>query len=146
SESDRKALRGGALLAALEEGADVVGRGHLRETTRCGKRGVAVAGGDVEHALASTQVDSLTDALSDDLERGADHGVVTGGPCHLLALLDGRVVGHGGDGSGEGGGGHGDRPFVWVRSMRGRSGPLDAHGKALSKPDHLRRQAVPAAV
>src|SRR5262249_45184623 len=138
SESDRKALRGGALLAALEEGADVVGRGHLRETTRCGKRGVAVAGGDVEHALASTQVDGLADTLSDDLERGADHGVVTGGPCRLLALLDGRVVGHGGDGSGEGGSGHGDCPLYGFYRCAGGTGPRHARGTAPSKRDRLR--------
>ena len=45
--------------AALEQGADVVGRGHLHEAARRGQSGVAVAGGDVEHALAGTQVDRL---------------------------------------------------------------------------------------
>src|SRR5207245_2919934 len=100
-EGDRQALRDGALLASLKQGADVVSRCNLGEAARCRERGVAVAGGNVENPFASAQVDGLANALSHDLKRGADHRVVAGRPSRLLALLDDRVIGRGGQGSGE---------------------------------------------
>jgi hypothetical protein len=95
-ERHGQTLRGCAFLAALQQFADIIGRGHLREVARCRQRRVAVAGSDVEHALAGAQIDRLAEALADDLQGGADHGVVAGGPSRLLALLDGGVVGLGG--------------------------------------------------
>jgi len=56
------------------------------------KRGVAVAGGDVEHALAGAEVDRIAEALTDDLQCRADDGVVAGGPRRLLTLLDSCIV------------------------------------------------------
>ena len=57
-----------------------------------GERGVAVAGGDVEHALAGGDVDGLAERLAGELQRGADDGVVARGPGALLARLDGVEV------------------------------------------------------
>jgi hypothetical protein len=51
-----QALRGCALAAALEELGNVVGRGDVAPAARRGERGVAVAGGDIEDALAGAQV------------------------------------------------------------------------------------------
>ena len=93
AEHDRQALGLGALAAALEQGADIVGRHHLGEAARRGERRIAVAGGDVEHALAAAQVDCLAKHLADDLQRGADDRVVAGRPCALLAALHGSEIG-----------------------------------------------------
>ena len=59
---------------------------------RGGQRGVAVACGDVEHALVGLQVAGLGELLADELQRGADHGVVAGAPGSLLAGLHGGEV------------------------------------------------------
>ena len=90
-----EALGLGALPAALEQRGDVVGRGDVAPAPRRGERGIAVAGGDVEHALAGAQVDRLAQALADDLQRRADDGVVAGGPGGLLARLERCEVGRG---------------------------------------------------
>ena len=90
---DGQALGDGAFLAAFEQGGDVVGRGHHRKAARRRKRGVAVAGGDIEHAFAGAQIDRLAELFADDLQRGADRGVVAGGPGFLLGAFDGGVVG-----------------------------------------------------
>ena len=63
------------------------------EAARGGERRVAVAGGDVEHALAGAHVDGFGERFADDLQRGADDGEVAAGPGGLLALLDGGEVG-----------------------------------------------------
>src|SRR5438046_5883335 len=62
-------------------------------------------------------------------------------PRRLLALLDGRVVGCGGDGSGERG--RVGVSFRWVRSMRGRSDPSARRGTA---PHPLLTGAIPISV
>jgi hypothetical protein len=81
-----------ARAAGFEQRADVVGGGHLAPAARGRKRGVAVAGSDVEHAAARAQVERFAQVLADDLQRGADDGVVAGGPGGLLARLDRREV------------------------------------------------------
>ena len=99
--------------AALEQRRHVVGRGHLAPAARGGERGVAVAGGDVEHRLAGAQIERLAQLLADDLQGRADDGVVAGRPGGLLAGLDGGEIGRcGWRGCGRGagcgqGGGHG---------------------------------------
>ena len=65
-------LRPGAAL--VEQGRHVVGRGDLGEASRRGQRGIAVAGGHVEHALAGAHVDGFGQLLADDLQGGADDG------------------------------------------------------------------------
>jgi hypothetical protein len=98
-EGDRQAVGLRTLAAALEQRADVV-RGHdVGEATGGGERRVAVSSGDVEDALVAADVDGLAQHLADDLQGGADDGVVAGGPGGLLASLDrGEIDGGGGDG------------------------------------------------
>ena len=98
-EGDGQTLGGGAFPAAVEQGADVVGRRDLSKMPGRGKRGVAVAGGHVEHTLSGAEVNRFADAFADDLQRRADDGVVAGGPGGLLTSLDRRVVGRGRIGS-----------------------------------------------
>src|SRR6516165_5388439 len=45
---DRKSLGLGTLAAAIEQRRNVVGRYDISETTRCGKRGIAVTGEDID--------------------------------------------------------------------------------------------------
>ena len=63
----RAARRGPALLRA-QQGADIVGRHHQGEAACGRKRGVAVAGGNIQHPLIAAQVDGFAQALSDDLQ------------------------------------------------------------------------------
>ena len=139
-EGDGQALGGGAFAAALEQRVDVIRRGHVRESPRRGERRVAVAGGDVEHALARAQVDRLAQAFADDLQRGADDGVVAGGPHRLLALLDGGVIGFGKHGR------HGRllREAVgigrcWPASSKSRAGQRSIGSRPASAVNSLRR-------
>ena len=78
AEADREALGGGAGAAAFQQRRDVVGRGDLGEAARGGERGVAIAGRDVEHPFAGTDIDGLAQRLADDLQGRADHGKVAG--------------------------------------------------------------------
>ena len=106
-ELDRQSLGLGAHAAALQQRRDVVGRGHVAPAARGGERGVAVAGGDVEHGLAGTQIERLAQILADDLQGGADNGVVAGRPGGLLAGLQGGEIGSRGRGGLDGGFGDG---------------------------------------
>ena len=58
-EQDCMALRLRACAPGLEQRGHVVGGGHLAPTARGGQRGVAVAGGDVEHARPGAQIERL---------------------------------------------------------------------------------------
>ena len=64
-----------ASLAALEQRGHVVGRGHLAAAAGSRERRVAVAGGDIEHALARAHVERFAELFADDLQRGADDRV-----------------------------------------------------------------------
>ena len=92
-ELDFQALGARALGAALEQGLDVVGRDDLAAAARRGEGGVAVAGRHVEHALVPAQVAGFGELLADDLQGGADDGVVAARPGGLLAGLEGVEVG-----------------------------------------------------
>jgi hypothetical protein len=83
----------GAFAALVEQALHVVGRGDDRVAACRGQRGVAVAGGHVEHGLVGAHVGGLGQCLADDLQGGADDGVVAAGPGGLLAQLDGGEVG-----------------------------------------------------
>ena len=83
-ELDRQPFGRGALAAALEQRRHIVGRGHLAPAPRGGEGDIAVAGRDVEHLLAGAQVERLAQLFADDLQRGADDGVVAGRPGGLL--------------------------------------------------------------
>ena len=73
----------------------MVGGCDMRKAARCGQRGVAAAGGHVEHFLARPHVGRLDEVLADELERCADDGEVAAGPAGLLPLLDSSQVGNG---------------------------------------------------
>ena len=90
--------------AFFEQVGHVVGRGHAREATRRGQRGIAVAGGDVEYALAGAHIGRFGELLADDLQGGADDGEIAARPGGLLTALDGAQVGLGLDGGAAGGG------------------------------------------
>ena len=92
-EVDVQAFRVGPGAAALEQGLDVVGRGDVAPAAREGERRIAVAGGHVEHLGVGGEVQGLGQVLADDLQGGADPGIVAGGPGGILLGLDGRVVG-----------------------------------------------------
>ena len=81
-------LGGGALAGALEQRRHVVGGDHVAPAAGGGERDVAVAGGDVEHLLPGAEVEGFAQLLADDLQGGADDGVVAGRPGALLAGLD----------------------------------------------------------
>ena len=92
---DVEALGGRALAAALEQGRDVVDAdGRAAEPGRR-DRGVAAAGGDVEHAPAGVQVGGVAQLLGDENDPGGDLVEIAARPGLLLALLDGAEVGCG---------------------------------------------------
>ena len=85
AEFDVEPFGRGALAGALEQCRHVVGGDHVAPTA-CGReRDVAVAGGDVEHLLSRPEVEGFAQLFTDDLQRGADDGIVAGGPGALLA-------------------------------------------------------------
>ncbi len=96
AEIDDEPLGIGALAGALEQRRHVVGRDHLAPAPRRGERHVAVAGRDVEHRLPGAKIERLAQLLADDLQGGADDGIVAGGPGALLARLDGAQIDLGG--------------------------------------------------
>ena len=87
-EGDRQAVGFGTFAPAVEQRADIVRRHDVGEAAGGGERRIAVAGGDVEDALVAAEIDGLAERLADDLQRGADDGVVAGAPGDLLAALD----------------------------------------------------------
>jgi hypothetical protein len=86
-ELDRKALGAGADAPTLEEARHVVRRDHIAPTAGCGKRNIAVAGGDIQHLLARANVERFAQLLSDNLQCRADDGIISGGPGAMLAGL-----------------------------------------------------------
>ena len=60
---------------------------------RGSKRSVAVAGRNVKHALAGTKIKRFAEILADNLQRGADDGVIAGRPGALLFRLHGNEIG-----------------------------------------------------
>lgn len=91
-KSDGKAVGLGALAAALEKRPDIIGGDHLGETARRGECRIAVAGGDIENALAGVEIDRLAQRLADDLHRRADDGIVARTPGGMLSALDRREI------------------------------------------------------
>jgi hypothetical protein len=92
AEFDRQAFGGGALPAFFQQGRHVVGRHHARKTACRRQRGIAIAGGDVEHGFTGPDVGRLGQGFADDLQGHADHGKIAAGPDRLLHLLDRREV------------------------------------------------------
>ncbi len=92
-ELDVEALGGGAPAAALEQGRHVVDADGVAAEPRRGDRGVAAAGGDVEHAPAGVQVGGVAELLGDEHDPGGDDGEVAARPGLLLAPLDVVEVG-----------------------------------------------------
>ena len=91
-EGYRQPVGGGALAPALEQRTDIIGRDHIGEAARRGKRGIAVAGCDIQHALAAAEIDGLAQHFAYNLQGGADDGIVAGRPRALLARLHGIEV------------------------------------------------------
>ena len=113
TEVDFQTLGPGALGAPLQKGGNIVGRGHAGAAAGGGQGGVAVAGGHVEHLLVPADVAGFGQLFADQLQGGADHGVVAAGPGGLLAGLQGVQV--------DGDGVHGQVSFS--RSHAGRCLP-----------------------
>ena len=88
AERDVEPFGGGAFARAIEQRVHVVDRHHVAPAPRGRERGIAVAGGDVEHPLPAAEVERFAQLLADDLQRGADDRIVARGPCALLARLD----------------------------------------------------------
>ena len=85
-----------ALAGALEQRRHVVGGDHLAAAAGGRKGHVAVAGGHVEHFLTRAHVERLAQLFADDLQGGADKGIIAGRPGCLLARLEHAKVGLGG--------------------------------------------------
>ncbi len=63
AELDCQPVGGGALAGVVEQGRDIIGGDHVAPAA-CGRqRDVAVAGGDVEHALPGADVQGLAQGL-----------------------------------------------------------------------------------
>ncbi len=92
-ELDWQAFRHGAGTSALQQTAHVIGRRDVAPAPRGRQAGHSVAGSHVEHFLACPEVESLAKLLAYDLQGRAHHSIVTGGPCCLLAGLNGHEFG-----------------------------------------------------
>jgi hypothetical protein len=92
-ELDREAFGLGAPAARLEQVRDVVDADRDAAVARRRDRGVAAAGGDVEHAPAGMEVGRVAEVLGHEHDSGGDDGEVAARPRLLLALLDGGEVG-----------------------------------------------------
>jgi hypothetical protein len=73
---------------ACQQLGDVVDPGHLAAGGGGGQGGVAGAGGDVQHALAGSQVGGVDQPLGHHHDPGRHRGIVGAGPGLLLAALD----------------------------------------------------------
>ena len=108
---DVAAGNGNATLAAARRFAEVVSTDYVgsllergRQRAEAERLPITFREADAEKlpfedAHAGAEVDSLAERLADDLQRGADDGVVARRPGHLLTALDGGEIGHGGHGS-----------------------------------------------
>jgi hypothetical protein len=93
---DVEPFDGGALAAALEERGDVVDPDRGGAEPGRGDRGIAAAGGDVQHTRAGVQVGCVDEVLGDEHDPRGDGVEVAARPRLLLALLDRGEVGRGG--------------------------------------------------
>jgi hypothetical protein len=91
-ERDGHALGPRSVGATVEKARDVVGRRNTGAAPSSGEGGVAVAGRDVEDLLVPVDVARFGKLLTDELEGGADDGVVAARPGGLLATLDGGEI------------------------------------------------------
>ena len=113
---DVEPVRPGAFPRTLKQRRDIVGRNHLAPAARGCQGDIAVAGGDVEHLLPGAEVEGLAQFLADDLQGGADDGIVAGGPSALLARFEGLEINRRGSGGLDGGsGGFGHDPYSFGR-------------------------------
>ena len=100
SNSTERPSASAAASAALEERRDVVDADRGAAVPRCGDRGVAAAGGDVEHAPAGLEVGGVAEVLGHEHDPGGHDGEVAARPGRLLPLLDRVEVRSGGVGAG----------------------------------------------
>jgi hypothetical protein len=82
-----QAFRGSTLGTTVEQAGYVVGGRHPATAARGGQRGVAIAGSHIQNPLVASQVASLGEKLTDELQGRADDGVVAGLPGQLLAIF-----------------------------------------------------------
>ena len=78
----------GSFAGALEKGRHIVRGGYVAPTAGGGDRGIAVASCHIEDLLARAQVEGFAKLFANDLERGADDGVIAGRPSPVLTSLD----------------------------------------------------------
>lgn len=88
-ELDLGAFGCGSFGGALEQRGDEVRTDDVGSSAGRGEGGVAVAAGDVEHALIRAHVRGLTKGLAHDLQRGTDDREVPRGPDGLHPRLHG---------------------------------------------------------
>ena len=77
-ELDRQPISGGAGAAALQQRRHVVGRDDIAPAARGREADIAVAGGDIEDFLPGAKIECLAKFFADDLQGGADDGIVAG--------------------------------------------------------------------
>src|SRR5262245_4953997 len=94
AERHGEALGGRPFSRALQKGWDIVDAGDVAPVTGGRERGVATAGGHVEHPLAGAEINGVTEQFTHQQHIVADHGVVTGRPCLLLARFDRGKIWH----------------------------------------------------
>ena len=80
------------VLTAFKQCGDIVRRADDAASTRRRQRGVTVAGRHVEHSLIAQQVTGFGQLFADDLQGGADHGVVATGPGSHLTVFQGNKI------------------------------------------------------
>jgi hypothetical protein len=89
---DFQAFGPGPVFAAFQQRGHVVGRSDMATTARGSERRVTVAGGHVEHALIAKQVAGLGELLADNLQSGANDGIVATGPRGHLTVFQGSKI------------------------------------------------------
>ena len=87
-QRDVEAFHLGAETPVVQQRGDIVDADDLAATPRGCDRGVAVAGGDVEHAPPGVQVGRVAETLRDVDDLGRDGAVVTARPHRLLPGLE----------------------------------------------------------
>ena len=85
----------GAILAALQQHRNVIGRGHQTTAPRRCQGRIAVAGSHIKHLFIAAQIAGFGEVFADNLQCGADHGVVATGPGDFLAFLQGSEINRG---------------------------------------------------
>jgi hypothetical protein len=79
---------------ALQQARHIIRGSDVAPAPRGGEARHPVTGGHVEHFPPGPQIESFAELFADDLQGGADDGIVTRRPGSLLPGLHGREVGY----------------------------------------------------